>query len=111
MPRYMARAFPTLYPYGLADLRSEHPRDIKPAEYFKHLIWYKDGRFARHTRWRYFALISSMRWRALQEGAVFVKQNINDNQIDVTDIQEMISSSNKQLVNRIMRYEEGLRGS
>ena len=50
MPGYMVRAFPTLYPYGQADLRSERPRDIKPAEYFKHFIWYKDGRFARHTR-------------------------------------------------------------
>ena len=68
-------------------------------------------RFAQHTRWRYFALNSSMRWRTLQEGAVFVKQNIKDNQIDVTDIQEMISSGDKQLADRIMRYGEGLRDS
>ncbi len=52
-----------------------------------------------------------MRWWALQEGAVFVKQNLNDNKIDVTDIQEMISNGNKQLADRIMRYEEGLRDS
>ncbi len=110
-PGYMARAFPTLYPYGLADLRSGRPRDIKPAKYFRHLMWYKDMRFAQHTRWRYFALNSSMRWRTLQEGAVFVKQNIKDNQIDVTDIQEMISSGDKQLADRIMRYGEGLRDS
>ena len=37
-PGYIARAFPTLYPYGKADLRSEQARDIKPAEYFKHLL-------------------------------------------------------------------------
>jgi hypothetical protein len=43
---YMVRAFPTLYSYSLANLRSEHPRDIKPAEYFKHLVWYKNRRFA-----------------------------------------------------------------
>jgi hypothetical protein len=42
MPGYMTRAFPTLYPYGQGDLRSERPRDIKPAEYFKHLMWYKN---------------------------------------------------------------------
>ena len=35
---YIVRAFPTLYPTGKADLRTECPRDIKPAEYFKHLI-------------------------------------------------------------------------
>ena len=49
MPSYMVRAFPILYLYGQADFRSERHRDIKPAEYFKHLIWYKDGRFAQHT--------------------------------------------------------------
>jgi hypothetical protein len=64
-PGYIACAFPTLYPTGNADLRAEHVRDVKPAEYFTHLLKYKDGRFARHPRWRYFALNSQMRWRAM----------------------------------------------
>ncbi|CAB4417166.1 unnamed protein product [Rhizophagus irregularis] len=33
-PGYIARAFPTLYPTGSADLRAEHVRNVKPAEYF-----------------------------------------------------------------------------
>jgi hypothetical protein len=45
---YIARAFPTLYPTGSADLRAEHIRDVNPAEYFQHLLKYKDGRFAWH---------------------------------------------------------------
>ncbi|EXX53883.1 hypothetical protein RirG_239720 [Rhizophagus irregularis DAOM 197198w] len=57
-PGYIACAFPTLYPTGSADLRAERIRDIKPAEYFRHLLQYKNGRFARHARWRYFALNS-----------------------------------------------------
>src|SRR5436305_8748860 len=92
---YIVRAFPALYPTGHADLCGERARDIKPAEYFKHLIWYKDGRFARHTRWRYFALNSTMRWRALQEGRVYVRQNFNDEQLDVTDIQEIDRKSTR----------------
>ncbi|PKY59079.1 hypothetical protein RhiirA4_304738, partial [Rhizophagus irregularis] len=80
-PGYMVRAFPTLYPYGRADLRSARVKEVKPAEYFRHLLWYKDGRFARHPRWRYFALNSSMRWRALQEGQIYVKQNLKEEQI------------------------------
>ena len=110
-PGYIAKAFPTLYPHGNGDLRSQRPRDINPAEYFKHLMWYKDGRFARHPRWRYFALNSIMRWRALQGGKVYVKQNLNDEQIDVKNIQEMISNGNKNLADKIMRYGEGIRGS
>src|SRR5688572_30742923 len=48
---YIVRAFPTLYPTGNADLLAERIKEIKPT-----------GRFARHTRWRYFALNSQMRW-------------------------------------------------
>ena len=72
---------------------------------------YKDGRFARHTRWRYFALNSQMRWRALQEGKIYIMQNLTDNQITITDIQERISSGDSHIADRIMRYDEGLRGS
>ncbi|CAG8668030.1 15340_t:CDS:2 [Cetraspora pellucida] len=48
-PGYIVYAFPTLYPTRRADFRTEHNRDINPAEYFKHLLQYKDGRFAWHT--------------------------------------------------------------
>ena len=85
-PGYIARAFPTLYPTGAADLRSARIRDVKPAEYFLHLLKYRDGRFARHVRWRYFALNSQMRWRALQEGKVYVKQNLTAQQCTVEDL-------------------------
>jgi hypothetical protein len=44
--RYIMRIFPTLYSTSQANLRAEHVRDIKPVKYFKHLIWYKDGKFA-----------------------------------------------------------------
>jgi ATP-dependent DNA helicase PIF1 len=108
---YIARAFPTLYPYGRADFRSSRAIRVLPAEYFKHLLWYKDGRFARHSRWRYFALNSSMRWRALQEGQVYVIQNLRDEQINVKDIQEMIENGDDKMADRIMRYGEGLRGT
>ena len=92
---YIVHVFPTLYLTGKANLCAERVRDIKPAEYFKHLIWYKDGRFVQHTRWRYFTLNSLMRWRALQKRRVYVKQNLNDEQLDVADIQEMIANSDK----------------
>ena len=87
---YIACTYPSLYPTGHEDLHAERIRDVKPAEYFKHLLQYKDRRFARHPRWRYFALNSQMRWRALQEGRVYVKQKLTDGNITVSDIQERI---------------------
>jgi hypothetical protein len=52
-----------------------------------------------------------MRWRALQEGKVYIRQNLNDSQLEATDIQEMIENGDKQLTDKIMRYGEGIRGS
>jgi hypothetical protein len=52
-----------------------------------------------------------MRWRALQEGKIYVRQNVNDGQIDIKEIQEMIAEGDKHLADKIMRYGEGLRGS
>ncbi len=85
-PGYIARAFLTLYPTGKADLCSDHIWDVKPAEYFSHLLKYKDGRFAHHPCWWYFALNSQIQWRALQEGKVYVKQNLNDKQYTVKEV-------------------------
>ena len=104
-------AFLVLYPYGIGDLCAERIQEVKAAEYFKHLLWYKDGRFAKHPRWRYFALNSVMRWRALQEGKIYVRQNLSDNQITVSDIQEIIAQGDRNLADKIIRYGEGLRGT
>ena len=109
-PGYIACAFPTLYPTGNADLRSGRSREIKPAEYFSHLLKYKDGRFARHPRWRYFALNSQMRWRALQESKVYVKQSFNDQQCTIEDLQRMVEQDS-HMADKIVRFGEGLRGT
>ena len=50
-----------------------------------------------------------MRWWALQEGRIYVKQNLEDDQLEVADIQEMIAGGDKKLADRIMRYGVGLR--
>jgi hypothetical protein len=47
----------------------------------------------------------------LQEGHVYIKQNLSDRTIDVTDIQKTIANGDKNLADRIMRYGEGLRGT
>lgn len=62
-PGYIAWAFSWLYPTGRADLRKNRGRLIKnnDGEYFKHMMRYKDGRFATDTVFRFFALNSLMR--------------------------------------------------
>ena len=47
----------------------------------------------------------------MQERRIYIKQNLKDEQIDVSDIQNMIANGDKHLADRIMRYGEGLHGS
>jgi len=52
-----------------------------------------------------------MRWRALQEGKIYVKQNLNDSKITVNNIQERIATGDKHMADQIMQYSKGIRGS
>ena len=49
---YFTQAFPALFPTGAGDFRSPRLRSVTLGEYLKHIMRYKDGRFARHPRFR-----------------------------------------------------------
>jgi len=78
---YFSHAFPTLFPTGAAEFLAPHIHRITIGNYFKHLIMYDDGRFARYCRFRYFVLNTEMRWCALQTGRIYVHQNPEDAQL------------------------------
>ena len=61
---YITRAFPTLFPTAAADFTAPRVRPVTIGYYMKHMMLYRDGRFAKHPRFRYFALNTEMRWRA-----------------------------------------------
>ena len=72
---YFSMAFPTLFPTGDADFLGQRCNQVTIGNYFKHMLMYKDGRFARHPRFRFFALNTEMRWRALQAGRIYIRQH------------------------------------
>ena len=69
---YISSAFPTLFPTGEANFLAPRQQLVKVGMYFKHLMMYGGGRFAKHPRFRYLALNTEMRWRALQTGRVYI---------------------------------------
>src|SRR5579859_4540182 len=75
---YMINAFPTLFPQGKADFHARRDVKVNAQDYFKHLLRYCDERFAQHSRFRYFAWNSILRWEGKAKAKVFVKQNKND---------------------------------
>ena len=111
MEGYFSRAFPTLFPTGAAEFLAPRIHKITIGNYFKHLIMYDDKRFAKHCRFRYFALNTEMRWRALQTGRIYVRQNPEDGQLCVDELQDMVGRDGENFSNHVLHYASSLRGT
>ncbi|XP_053204723.1 uncharacterized protein LOC128389199 [Panonychus citri] len=72
---YISQAFPKLFPYGKADLNAPRQHKVDANNYFKFLMVYRDGRFAKHPRFRFFAMNSVLRWQALSRSSILICQN------------------------------------
>ena len=82
--KYIVDAFAYLFPTGAADLHAEHKfGKVTPVEYFRHLLRWHDGRFARDPRFRYFALNSIMRWRAKTDVRCYISRRPEDGAMKV----------------------------
>ena len=96
---YICSAFPTLFAQGNADFLAPRQRMVTIASYFKHMMLYHDQRFATHPRFRYFALNTQMRHRALQTGRIYIRQNPHDGHLSVDELREMIEHDSNALSN------------
>jgi len=108
---YISCAFPTLFPTGAADFLASQQRIVTIGNYFKHLMLYHDQRFAKHPRFRYFALNTQMRHRALQTGRIYVRQNPEDGHLTVDELRELVEHNNQTLSNRVLHFGATLRGT
>ena len=107
----MTCAFPILFPTGAADFSAPRPRPVTIGYYFKHLLMHREGRFARHPRFRYFAINTEMRHRALGAGQIYVKQNTTDAQLTVQELRDMVSVGGEVFSRRVLHYATSLRGT
>jgi len=79
--------FPTLFPRGEAYwLRL---RNVHLHEYAKHLLRFRDNRFGRHPRFRYFLLNIIMRNRAQVSSVVFVKKSMTELPTTVDELESI----------------------
>ena len=108
---YISCAFPTLFPTGEADFLAPRQQSVTVGMYFKHLMMYGEGRFARHPRFRYFALNTEMRWRALQTGRVYINQHPDDARLTLDDLRDMVGHEGEFFTHRVMHFASSLRGT
>ena len=108
---YISCAFPTLLPTREAEFLSPRQNTVTIGNYFKHLMRYGDGQFAKHYRFRYFDLNTEMRWRALQTGRIFINQHPKDAHLTLEELRDMVGREGEFFSNRVLHYAGSLRGT
>ena len=92
----------------LTSLASVRQVPVTIGNYFKHLMQYDDGRFAKHPRFRFFALNTEMRHRALQTGRVYYP---GDGQLSLDELRDMVGRQGEAFSNRVLHYSSSLCGT
>lgn len=105
---YLSRSFPTLFPYGTADINDCREIDVDITDYFQYLMRYKDGRFANNERFLYVAQNTMQRHRAIKSANLYVRNRKFENQ-KIEDIRNAITN-NEKLTNSIAAFGASLRG-
>ena len=73
--RYFSMASLTLFPTGDANFLGQQCNQVTISTYFRQMLMYKDGQYAKHPHFRFFALNTEMRWRALQAERIYIRQH------------------------------------
>ena len=104
---YFSCAFPTLFPTGTGDFSGQRQNQVTIGNYFKHLMM-NDANvlIAKHPRFRFFALNTDMRWRALQTGRVYIKQHPGDAQLSLDELRDMVGNEGQTFSNRVSTVSE-----
>jgi Helitron helicase-like domain at N-terminus len=106
--RLFTRAFPWLFPGGIGDVKDD-PNDIN--RWGKRLLFYEDGRFARDKFFSFFALNYITRHRNSKSGNWFIKEFNQGGPESLEELKESIRNGDTSFVNRIMYYNQRVKGS
>ena len=111
-PYFFTMSFPCLFPYRKGDFHINRQRTC-PAlhDWADHLLWYQDGRFARHKVWKFVVHNMIMRKRALEQSRYFVDQQLGDPHITVADLQERLARGDTAFTNKLLYFGATLRGT
>jgi hypothetical protein len=95
-------AFPTLYPTGQADFNMPRIRKVALNDYARHLLCYRDGRFGRHPRWRFFVFNLLMRRKANTAARFYVSKASGLKDLDREELADALQAD-ESLLPQIVR--------
>jgi ATP-dependent DNA helicase PIF1 len=105
-------AFPSLFPTGRADFTMPRRKHLALYEWVRHLMRYKDSRFATHPRFRFFALNMIFRHRAMEQGRFLFLRSIGNRNMTVGQLKQALAADDgRQLAMKIVRCVKTVRGT
>ena len=104
-------SFPDLFPGGVGDINDAREKKIGIAEWARHLMLYKDGRFARHKLFPFYVFNYMARHRNKNEANFFVKSFGCNNVNTVTEIQQKIQEGGEDFLCKISYVTKNIVGS
>lgn len=109
---FFTQAFPCLFPTGLRDFSFNRPRTCTSlADWADQLIWFDDGRFAQHPYLKFIVHNMIMRKRALEHSCYIVRQQLGDEHLSVSDIEDKIKKGDRSVAEKILYFGACLRGT
>ena len=106
-PGYIPKAFPKLFPHGTGDYHADHgglARTLRFEEWGRYVMLWFDGRFMKHTRFRYWLLDTMLRvmvpgvqrtfFRTREACQDYTLQSLTDPQLRRELVQQMSSATN-----------------
>src|SRR4051794_34525970 len=109
-----SRAFPTCFPTGAREWTKPQQRYVDYPSYVRHMLLYKDGRIARHPRFRYVAFNTIMRKQVNVKSGFFMSRTPNDHTMSLEDLRRAFeddSPHSAAMLNSIVRFSGSLRGT
>jgi hypothetical protein len=104
-PNIMAKAFPTLFPFGMGDPTSnDRTKSVTFAKAIKHLLNYAVQNpvtgewtypFVKHDRWAHYALNTCLRHRHATQKNVFLKNDSEYANLDAAGFKEIMDNQEK----------------
>jgi hypothetical protein len=105
-------SFPSLFPLEEADFKVPRERKLELYELVKHLMRYRDSRFATHPQFRFFALNLIFRHCAMHQGRFLFMRDVGQRNMTVAQLGNALQGDNgAQLASKIIRCVKTVRGT
>ena len=109
---FFTLSFPCLFPYALGDFHINRLRTCTSmSEWAEHLMWYKDGRFARHKYFKFIVHNIIMRKRTLEQSSYIMKQQIGEEHMSLEDLKQKLQKGDNTIAPKILYFGACLRGT